>query len=246
MKTLLHNRILLFSLIIFFFTQACKKDATQLNNVANASAQDNLSAKKVTQLVLQPGPDDGYDTWLTWKAHDSVITNWNWDTVAITAAYAWTSGGIPITGRSLIKFKGLSTIPSNATIISARLYMYGVDNSIHLPAGNSLYLGSSYTEDNSMTVLQVTQNWNSKTVTWPTQPKVTRQDAVVIPISNKQWNYDANVDVTNMVTKMVANPSKNYGFMFRMAVEEIYKCMQFSSSNYYIPERRPKLVVTYR
>jgi len=245
MKTLLHNRILFFSLLIFLFTQACKKETTRANNI-NASTQDNSTTQKVKQLVLQPGPDDGYDTWLTWKRNDSVITNWNWDTVAITAAYAWTSSGVPITGRSLIKFKGLSAIPSTATIISARLYMYGVENSIHLPVGNSLYAGSPYTQDNSMTVLQVAQNWNSKTVTWPTQPKVTRQDAVVIPISNKQWNYDANVDVTNMVAKMVANPSKNYGFMFRMAVEEIYKCMQFSSSNYYISERRPKLVVTYK
>ncbi|MBV9962957.1 MAG: DNRLRE domain-containing protein [Parafilimonas sp.] len=197
-------------------------------------------------MVLQPGPQDGYDTWLTWKRNDPVITNWNWDTVAITAAYAWTSGGVPITGRSLIEFKGLSAIPAKATVISARLYMYGVENSPHLPAGNSVYKGSPYHEDNSMTVLRVTQNWDSKTVTWPTQPGVTREDAVVIPISTSQWNYDANVDVTPMVAKMVANPSANYGFMFRMAIEQIYKCMQFSSSNYYVPERRPKLVVTYR
>ncbi len=244
MKTPLQNRILLFSLLIFFFTQACEKEATQTNNVLNASNQDN--AKGVEQLVLQPGPTDGYDTWLTWKRNDSVITNWNWDTVAITAAYAWTSGGIPITGRSLIKFTGLSAIPSNALVISATLYMYGVDNSPHLPVGNSLYAGSPYTEDNSMTVLRVTQNWISTQVTWPTQPKVTRTDAVVIPVSDKQWNYDAHVDVTGMVKKMVADPSTNYGFMFRMAVEQIYKCMQFSSSNYYIPERRPKLVVVYK
>ena len=244
MKTLLQHRILLFSLLIILLTQACKKETTQTSNSLNASSKDD--ANGVKQLALQPGPKDGYDTWLTWKRGDSVITNWNWDTVAITAAYAWTADGIPITGRSLIKFTGLSAIPSNALVISATLYMYGVDNSPHLPVGNSLYSGSPYTDDNSMTALRVTQNWVSAKVIWPTQPKVTRTDAVVIPISDKQWNYDAHVDVTAMVRKMVADPSTNYGFMFRMAVEHIYKCMQFSSSNYYIPERRPKLVVVYR
>src|SRR5436305_1899984 len=103
MKTLLQNRIPLFFLMIVLFTQACKKETTQSSNPVNASSQDNASGIK--KLVLQPGPEDGYDTWLTWKRGDSTITNWNWDTVAITAAYAWTADGIPITGRSLIKFK---------------------------------------------------------------------------------------------------------------------------------------------
>jgi len=244
MKTLLQNRILLVSLITILFAQACKKEATSASNMVSASAQDD--AKMVKQLVLQPGPADGYDTWLTWKRGDNVITNSNWDTVSITAAYSWTADGLPITGRSLIKFSGLSKIAPDARIISATLYMYGVDNSPHLPVGNSLYYGSPYTDDNSVTVLRVTQNWDPSVVTWPTQPKITKADAVVIPVSTKQWNYDAHVDVTSMVKRMVANPSTNYGFMFRMAVENIYKCMQFSSSNYYIADRRPKLVVVYK
>ena len=158
-------RALFFLFIISFLIQACTKETTQSTKIVSASTQQNSTTKGVSTLVLQPGPQDGYDTWLTWKRNDPVITNWNWDTVAITAAYAWTSSGIPITGRSLVAFKGLSAIPARATIISARLYMYGVESSPHLPAGNSVYKGSPYHDDNSMTVLRVTQSWDSKTVT---------------------------------------------------------------------------------
>lgn len=244
MKTLLQNRSTLFFLLAICCFQACKKEATSASQSLNASTQDDAGAVK--RLVLQPGPADGYDTWLTHKNGDDIITNSNWDTVSITAAYAWTAGGIPITGRSLIKFAGLSGIPANAKVIAARLYMYGIESSPHLPEGNSSYPGSPYKKDNSMVILRVAQDWDPAVVTWPTQPKVFTKDTVVIPKSDKQWNYDANVDVTAMVKAMVADPSTNYGFMFKMPVEHRYICMQFSSSNYYIAGRRPKLVVLYK
>jgi hypothetical protein len=43
MKTLLQNRTLIFSLMIFFFAQACKKETTQTSNALNVSAQGNAS-----------------------------------------------------------------------------------------------------------------------------------------------------------------------------------------------------------
>jgi hypothetical protein len=80
--------------------QACEKNATSTSNNLTASAQDNATGIK--KLVLQPRPADGYDTWLTYKNGDDVITNSNWDTVSITAAYAWTAGGIPIIRRKKV------------------------------------------------------------------------------------------------------------------------------------------------
>lgn len=241
-----YARILSF-LFIILCSQACKKEAVDSNTAVMASAEDNVeSIPGIKKLALQPGPDDGYDTWLSWKDHDPEIYNWNWDTVDITAMYAWTSSGIPIAGRSLIKFTGLSTVPSNAKVYAAKLYMYGIESSPHLPVGNSRYPGSEYPYDNKVAVVRVIEDWDPAVVTWFQQPKVTPEDSVTIPTSTAQWNYDVVVNVTKMVKKMVADPATNFGFGFKIANETIHTCMQFSSSNYAIPERRPKLVVYYK
>lgn len=246
MKTLACFRNSIF-LSILFLSHACKKDTVDTSTAVTASSFDELTAGiGIKKLVLQPGPEDGYDTWLSWKDHDPGIYNWNWDTVDITAMYAWTSGGIPIAGRSLIKFTGLSAIPSTAKVIAAKLYMYGIESSPHLPVGNSRYPGSEYPYDNKVAVVRVIEDWDPAVVTWFQQPKVTPEDSVTIPTSTAQWNYDAVVNVTNMVKKMVADPAANYGFGFKIANETIHTCMQFSSSRYAIPERRPKLVVLYK
>jgi len=246
MKTSLHYRLLFF-LSLILLLQSCKKETINANNIVKSSAEDDVTAGAgLKKLVLQPGPADGYDTWLTWKQGDPEIYNWNWDTVDITAMYAWTSSGIPIAGRSLIKFTGLSAIPSTAKVIAAKLYMYGIESSPHLPVGNSYYPGSPYPYDNKVAVLRVLENWDPSVVTWFHQPEITTKDSVHIPHSEAQWNWDAAVNVTKLVKKMVAAPATNYGFEFRIANETIYTCMQFSSSDYAIPERRPKLVVIYK
>jgi len=87
--------------------------------------------------------------------------------------------------------------------------MCGVESSPHLPESNSYYEGSPYKKENSMIILRVGQDWDPSVVTWLTQPKVHSKDTVVIPKSDKQWNYDANVDVTTMVKAMIANPANN-------------------------------------
>ncbi len=250
MKSYLHNTLLIFFTVGAFFILGCSKE----NNAASSNTNTDIvkqsisdaTSKGVKTLTLQPGPEEGIDTWLTWQQDDDVLPNTNWDTVNITAAYAWTNRGAPIRGRSLIKFAGLSSLPASSLVISARLYMYGVPSSARLTSGNSVYPGTPYTADNSMTVERITQDWSESTATWNHQPTATLDDRVVIPTSTSQWNYDANVDVTLLVNKMVAQPSKNFGFMFRMSRENEYKNMMFSSSDYSDSTRRPKLVVVYK
>ncbi len=232
----------------FLLFQSCTKDTVSSNNTVTELTTSSVASLSgdTEQLILQPGPEDGIDTWLTWQQRDSVLPNTNWDTVNIIAGYAWTNRGTPIRGRSLLKFAGLSSIPSSAGVVSARLYLYGVPSNLRLTSGNSRYPGSPYHANNSLAVLRVIENWNESTATWNRQPAVTLEDHAAIPTSTSKWNYDTSVDVTSMVAKMVAQPAKNFGFMFRQAKEDDYKNMMFASSDYVDPAKRPKLVITYK
>ncbi len=78
------------------------------------------------------------------------------------------------------------------------------------------------------------------------QPPTTELDEALIPASTKQWNYNVTVDVTQMVKRMVANPSKNYGFKMRLVTEDTYRSMVFASSEYSDSTKRPKLTVRYK
>ena len=64
---------------------------------------------------------------------------------------AWTSGGTPYTIREAIKFD-LSTIPVNATIISAGLYLYSYPN----PTTNGNLVDANFGTNNTMLVQQIT------------------------------------------------------------------------------------------
>jgi hypothetical protein len=66
-----------------------------------------------------------------------------------------------------------------------------------------------------------------------------------IPASTLEWNYNASVDVTNLVKNMVASPSTNYGFGLRLVTENIYRDMVFSTCEAADSTKRPRLVVRY-
>lgn len=188
----------------------------------------------VSKLDTTPSyPDDGNIN-LNWT-HELVMSRWslsqyNYDTA---------------TQRSYIRFDSLARIPSTATVTSAILYLYGESSSITFPDGNSYYYGS-YNPPNPVLVQQVVGGtWDQTTITFDNAPALTSVGQDTIPASTTEWNYNAAVDVTNLVKNMVASPSTNYGFGLRLVTENIYRDMVFGTCEVADSTKRPRLVVRY-
>lgn len=222
---------------------------------AGATGQDTVSvnvlpAQAVT-ITLQPGLNDGQDALVLTKDGDNSTLNVNFGQHAELNYSKWTYSGQgfgegPM--RSYIKFTGLSVIPTNAEIMSAKLSLYGVATSAFTPQGNSHYPGSPFgsNPDNAASVKRVTTNWDESTITWSNKPGTSDVSQAAIAGTTSQWNFHAtDVDVTEMVRTMISTNS-NYGFCLALQDETIRKNVLFSSSEATDASRRPKLVVTYR
>lgn len=153
---------------------------------------------------------------------------------------AWTINSIPITIRELIKFD-LSSIPSNATIISANLYLY----SYPPPTLNGNFSDANFGSNNTLFVQQVVANWSPSATNWANQPATTTTNQVTAP-STTQSVLDLNLDVKNMVASMVSS-NANYGFMLKLQNEVTHTSRLFVSSyNTTYVAKHPKLVVVYK
>ena len=220
-----------------------------INNITSSEKPGAYfdEAKGTYKLVLQPG-EEGQDALVQWKADDPRNANSNAGSSNEIDGFAWTVFGQKVVGRSLIKFTGLSQVPSTAKVIGAKLFLYGRNTSGPLPQGNSSYPGSPYTfyGDNSLVIQGVKTPWDESTVTWNTQPKATDKREYVTAPSTSQWNSNTFVEVTELVKPMVADNAVNNGFMLRLAVEGIYRSIIFASSEEENANKRPKLVVIYK
>lgn len=212
-----------------------------------------LSFGQTTTVVFKPNATVGKDAPIMKFDNDCVATP---DT--ITTAYMnygeeetlwmkdWTWNAVGCSGgtfRSLLCFTELSTIPSNAVIVSATLRLYGVTSD-----RNTSYSGApaSYYE-NTVVVQQITSPWNENTVTWNTQPSTTTANQFIIPQSTSEynWNYsNSSPELVAMVQNMVSG--NNYGFMLRLQTEQHYRNMVFASSDHPDASLHPELEVTYR
>ena len=153
---------------------------------------------------------------------------------------AWTVNSLPLTIRGAVKFD-LSSIPSNATIISANLYLY----SYPPPSLNGNFVDANYGTNNTLIVQQILTNWSVATTNWFNQPVTSSTNQIVVP-STTQSLLDLNLDVTSMVSSMVAG-NANYGFFLKVQNEVIYTSRIFVASyNTIYAAKRPKLVVVYQ
>lgn len=205
----------------------------------------------VETLVLQPDNKDGQDCLVATRESDndfyaSQNHSLNPDVAAIVWTYDADNAGVGI-NRTYIKFTGLSELPANAKILSAKLALFGVEEGVAAPIGNSFYPGSPYESygSNACVLKRVTGDWNEGTITWNNKPETTDQDKATVPASTSQWNYDAKfINVTNMVKTMVKT-GENNGFCLQLKTEQYYKGVVFGSSEHPDPARRPKLTVEY-
>ncbi|MDN3580615.1 DNRLRE domain-containing protein [Mucilaginibacter flavus] len=150
---------------------------------------------------------------------------------------AWTIGLQPITTRDLLKFD-LSSIPSNATIVSAELRLY----SDTIPQNGDLVHANSGT-DNSFIIQQVATDWDKTTVNWANQPAGLTANQIVLA-STTQSFLNMNVNVKDMVSAMISG-NANYGFKLFLQNEVLYTSRIFCSSYYSDATRHPRLVVKY-
>jgi len=157
--------------------------------------------------------------------------------VELTAA-TWTVSSQIVFVRGAFGFD-LSSIPSTATIISARLTLY----SNPTPLNGSLTVPNEGAA-NAMMIRRITNSWIPASTFWLNQPSTTATDQIVIPHTSLPSLDLVDVDVKNMVATMVS--SGNYGFMIQLQNEAIYNMRNFCSSLHAQSTKHPKLVVDYR
>lgn len=203
-----------------------------LCSVFLACHKDN-DAKGVQTLTLQPSNNSderhilGNDNGLDQSTHATELV-----------ASAWTINGETVYYRGLFKFD-LSSIPANATIVSAKLSLY----SNPLPLNGDLVHANSGT-NNSMFIRRITNSWDSPTTNWANKPSTTATDQVSIPHTSQSFLDLLDIDVKNLVVDM--QNSGNYGFMIMLQNDVIYNIRDFCSSTNVDATKHPKLVITYQ
>jgi hypothetical protein len=237
------KKILLLLSAVAVLASSCRK-----------SCDPEPAPQSITKTVtMQPNSSNGQDCTVAYRETDGgarAAGNMNSLPNLIAARATWNASGAGEgSERGYIKFVDLDTIPANATVTSAKLYLYGVEsnNSPEITAGNSIYPGSGYASfgDNKTWLKRVTGNWDQTTINWNNKPGTVEDNKIALPVSTTQWNFDATeLDVTAMVQAMITE-RQNYGFCLQLQVEQIYRFIVFGTCEVANAAKRPKLVVTY-
>ena len=188
----------------------------------------NFSSIAQTSLVLQPG-SEGKD------AKVNSVGNGTGGNAKEFEGDAWTWSGSPGATRSMIEFD-LSKVPCGATIISAKLSLYGFPGS---------RTHSELSGSNESVLQRITSPWNESTVNWAGQPSVTTVNEVTLASTSVPAKNYLDIDVTTLIKEMLIPANGNHGFMIRLKNENYYRRMCFASSDYADANLHPKLVICY-
>lgn len=213
-------KVNLFLILLLSFTiSACKKQQSTPTPVAQTVTMQPTNNPNERMLVLVGSSDRSF----------SGSTEWVID--------AW-SVGSPYFGRMAVKFD-FGNIPSNATVVSANLYLYS-----NTPPENGNLIDANFGTNNALLLQRITAAWVPASTTWANQPTVSTTDQIIIPATT-QSVLDLNIDVTGLVSTMVAGT--NNGFLLRLQNEVAYNSRQFVSSYHATKvDKHPKLVIVYK
>jgi len=189
-----------------------------------------------TTVTFQPNASIGKDAFVHGTPS---YTDDNFGSNSQFPASAWTFSGNPGVVRSLIDFTELSTLPANATLISAQLSLYAIDFS------NGLGQHSQLSGSNATWIERVTTSWDESTVNWDNQPATTTQNQVALAGTSTTTQNYLNIDITALIQDIMDNPGSSYGLMLKLQDESYYRRMNFCSSDHTNQNLRPKLVITY-
>lgn len=209
-------------------------DSAGLTGVDTTSISVLPNQNPIQTLTLQPANNSNEAT-LTWT-NSGTTTGANFNLQELLAM-AWTTGGELFIGRGLFKFD-LSAIPSNATIISAKLSLYSTPNPLN---GNQV--DANLGTNNAMYIERIVSTWNS-TLNWPNQPLGDVATQISISHTNQPTLDLIDVNVINLVAPMISG--NNNGFKIRLQNEVFYNLRNFCSSKHANTAKRPKLVITYQ
>lgn len=148
-------------------------------------------------------------------------------------ALVWTWDGSYGIVNSLIYFN-ISSIASNAEIVSAKLSLYTFDELIKEQFSSS--------ESYEIYIQKVISSWDEDKVTWNTRPDVNDKDKFIVP---DKADF-TNIDITNLVKDWIKKPSENYGIMISSTKLSTYRGIAFCSSEFPDKSLRPLLTITYK
>jgi hypothetical protein len=156
----------------------------------------------------------------------------------VAAAWTCSSGGYPTCNyRSMLRYD-VRSIPANAVISSAKLYLYAKTNNINGNYGNPTF-GTA----NTALLQKAVTPWNIGTVSWNNQPSVSTASQKVLAQSTST-RQDYVVDITDFVQQWVNQPDSNYGMLLRLQAEQYYNSMIFNSGQA-ADSLRPRLEICY-
>jgi len=149
-------------------------------------------------------------------------------------AYLYTGGSDVL--RSLVKFD-TAAIDAMYPVNSAKLQVW-VDG-----------YGSTG-QPHTLMAHNVLTPWTEMTATWKTPWATPGGDVDVNPagqasISKTDVGKWVEVDVTPLVAQWVADPASNNGVLLRAVMGAAYSTFRLASSEYYSPDKAPRLVVEY-
>lgn len=181
-------------------------------------------------VTLQPGPAEGKDASI-WTLEPTI----NYGSFSDFIAATWTWDGDEGTYRSLLEFN-LDTIPQGSEITCASLSLYY----------NSTSGTNGQEGENESVIQRITTSWLENVVTWNTMPSTTAVNEITLATSTYISEDYLDIDVTELVSDMIADPSNSYGFMISLSTEETYSSMKFcSSDNAGDPAKFPRLDICY-
>jgi hypothetical protein len=163
--------------------------------------------------------------------------NFNYGYDAQNAAYAVPSAfgsGLNV-NRALLHFD-LSSIPANATIISAKLDLYSI-----------VQIGSSpahFGTNNNALIERVTGSWTENNVTWNNQPNTTSTNNKLLIGTNTASQDYLNLDITNMIND-IQSSNVNNGIMLKLISENATNLLSFCSKDHPNAAKHPRLKITY-
>lgn len=254
MPTRLHLRKGLFLLIIVavIITASCRKTV------------DDKSGTPINTLVLQPSFAHGQNVSIyehtpylegpetTYVGIVPDTLNFNGDSVLSIQNYFFESGNA---AALLIRFDSLPA--AGTEIDTATLYLYGLDSAELSTSPQAYNYGNRVyppgTKMDSVTVQQLTGNWQTYSVTWRNQPTAGTPGSFTIAPPAARWGYNVSINITQMVKAWVADPLQNFGcrlgYVSHSGVSPYpsqLQQMQFYSSYAANAQVRPKLVIKYR
>ena len=207
---------------------------------ANTAATYGIGAEQ-TQ-TLQPNESDGIDTYIQSNA---VTTNYGTNTKLYVGEYP----GFSFTDRALLKFAGISQIPSNALVMSATLKLKVLED----PAGNTTGVMKAHCLLRNWVEAEATWNIYSTGNNWGTAGGFNASDCEQTDIGSV--TIDPAVVAPGDVISLSLTPSRvhewisgtvtHYGILLKMGTETD-NSFAFHSSSATTSGNRPIHEVIYR